>query len=908
MANDDSKQSGVGLPPGTMIGKYEVREKLGVGGMSVVYKCHDPMLDRFVAAKQISPHLAENRQFLEHFRKEAQILARLGAEQAAIVTIHDLVEDERGLFIVMEYVEGSTLEQVLASPRAPMAARPTVQLLWRLAGGMAAVHGAGIIHRDLKPGNILLAEGLRPKITDFGVAASLSGQTSMLLGTTKYMAPELFSGGDVDGRTDMYSLGLIIYELLLGREAFDEIFSDVVRDPRIATVRWMKWHANDAVAAPALHEANPSIPKELSDIVAKMMAKNPDDRYENMVALGGAIKNDLAGVALPGDVRISKPPRPAPLEAEEEAALAEEESPPAAPAPPVEQLPTAAIPKRSFSQRTRIILAAAVGVLIIAVATVAIIRNRQGIEDARKIAMDLYQKGADAYKEQDYLTAAEKLEKLQKDHPELTLLACQASVMAPMARAYLAIERGQWSEAVKLEDLANERVRDLQKATENRRLLEWTRTTVGDISGIRRYRMNVNEFEAALAEATELADQGHYRQANIVLENKVPRVGYSPERASRLEKLRKEIQRKEFETSYGDLAKTASAAAEAGEEAKALSTYQRMLDLLSSDLAYAVSPEHRQELRDKLKTQRDRLLGTRELREVHDEIAKAQAEGKAQAELTARRKLQDLRPSDENQQRILLLQAEIQYEAAMNDLRQGRKDKARETLVGILRIKDDYEPALKALDKMNADATRQRNVNDANKAYDRSQWDVALKLYAALLKEKHDSDLQAKANTCEFKLALAEVDLNRDNALAAKDKTALRRILGEYERISEIDPSWTASDITPRVNEIDRVLQRWDLIEQADALAAKSRWAAAKAALVRARSVSDSSDEVKEIEQAIRVVEYNQFVAMGRAAMNRGDLQGAKAFLRRAKERMDTPEVIRLLNEVARLIAEEEAR
>ncbi|HDZ22124.1 hypothetical protein LCGC14_0302330 [marine sediment metagenome] len=907
MANDDSKQSGVGLPSGTKIGKYEVREKLGVGGMSVVYKCYDAMLDRFVAAKQISPHLAENRQFLEHFRKEAQILARLGSEQAAIVTIHDLVEDERGLFIVMEYVEGPTLEQVLASPRAPMAARPTVQLLWRLAGGMAAVHGAGIIHRDLKPGNILLAEGLRPKITDFGVAASLSGQTSMLLGTTKYMAPELFSGGEVDGRTDMYSLGLIIYELLLGREAFDEIFSDVVRDPRIATVRWMKWHGNDAVAAPALHEANPSIPKELSDIVAKMMAKNPDARYENMAALGRAIKNDLAGVALPGDVQISKPPRPAPLEAEEDAAPDEKESPPAAPAPPVEQLPTAAIPKRSLSHRTRIILAAAVGVLIIAVATVAIVKNKLKIREAHKSAMVLYQEGADAYKEQDYLTAAKRFEEVQEKFSG-GVLAQQASVKAPMARAHLAIEAGQWSEAVKLEDLATERVRNLQKATENRRLLEWTRTIVGDISGIRRYRMNVNEFEAALAEATELADQKLYRQAIQVLKSKVPREGFSAERASRLEKLLKAIQRKEFETSYGDLAETASAAAEGGEEAKALSTYQRMLDLLSSDLAYAVSPERRQELRDQLKTQRDRLLGTRELREVYDEIAKAQAEGKAQAELTARRKLEKIRPSNENQQRILLLRAGIEYDVAMNDLDQGRKAKARERLVGILLIKDDYEPALKALGKLNSDATRQRNINDALKAYDRSQWDIALKLYATLLKEKHDSGLQAKANTCEFKLALANVDQQRDKALAAKDKMALRRLLGDYERISEIDPSWIASDITPRVDEIDRVLQRWDLIEQADVLAAKKRWAAAKAALVRARSVSDSNDEVKEIEQTIRVVEYNQFVTMGRAAMDRGDLQGANAFLRRAKERMDTPEVIGLLNEVAKLIAEQEAR
>ncbi|MHC4563778.1 MAG: serine/threonine-protein kinase [Planctomycetota bacterium] len=159
MSKDDLNQSGVGLPAGTKIGKYEVREKLGAGGTSVVYKCHDGLLDRFVAAKQISAHLAEDRKFLEHFRREAQILAKLGAEQPAIVTIYDLVEDEHGLFIVMEYVDGSTVEQILQSQPTAMAPKPAVQLLWRLAGGMAAVHGAGIIHRDLKPGNVIVSEG-----------------------------------------------------------------------------------------------------------------------------------------------------------------------------------------------------------------------------------------------------------------------------------------------------------------------------------------------------------------------------------------------------------------------------------------------------------------------------------------------------------------------------------------------------------------------------------------------------------------------------------------------------------------------------------------------------------------------------------------------------------------------------
>ena len=108
MANETSNQGGgIGLPPGVKIGKYEVKERLGMGGQSILYKCYDALLDRYVAIKQISGHLAEDPKFLERFRKEAQILARLGAQQPAIVSIHELLEDERGLFIVMEHVPGA---------------------------------------------------------------------------------------------------------------------------------------------------------------------------------------------------------------------------------------------------------------------------------------------------------------------------------------------------------------------------------------------------------------------------------------------------------------------------------------------------------------------------------------------------------------------------------------------------------------------------------------------------------------------------------------------------------------------------------------------------------------------------------------------------------------------------------
>ncbi|MFW6132648.1 MAG: protein kinase domain-containing protein, partial [Planctomycetota bacterium] len=288
MGKSNTQRDDVGLQPGAKVGKYEVVERLGIGGQAIVYKCRDPLLDRYVAVKQVSSHLADDPELLRRFREEARTLAKLGAEQPAIVTIHELVEDERGLFIVMEYVEGHTLEATLRDNPGPVDPKATLRLLWRLAAALHSVHQAGIVHRDIKPANIIVTEGMHAKLMDFGVAASRAGQASVRMGTTKYMAPELFEGDTVDARADIYSLGFITYEMLLGREKFNEIFADVIRDPQSEVLRWMKWHGNRSVHAPPVHEVNPAVPRVLSDIVARMteLVMGGDARLGRVLEVG----------------------------------------------------------------------------------------------------------------------------------------------------------------------------------------------------------------------------------------------------------------------------------------------------------------------------------------------------------------------------------------------------------------------------------------------------------------------------------------------------------------------------------------------------------------------------------------------------------------------------------------------
>ncbi len=262
---------------GATLGKYEIRERVAAGGMAVVYKAYDPGLARHVAVKQIAPHLAQDERFVERFRTEAQSLARLSATQANIVNVYELIERDHQLFLVMEYVEGKTLRAMMDRGAVPL--QTALGVVLSTALGLKAMHAGGVVHRDLTPSNIMMATDGALKITDFGLIGHSGGRTSLPMGTTKYMAPELFTGQPIDPRADIYSLGVIAYEMLLGPEKFGEIFADVLRDERAQQVRWMHWHSNPGLRAPALKDVQPGIPPLISKIVERMMEKDPSRRF-----------------------------------------------------------------------------------------------------------------------------------------------------------------------------------------------------------------------------------------------------------------------------------------------------------------------------------------------------------------------------------------------------------------------------------------------------------------------------------------------------------------------------------------------------------------------------------------------------------------------------------------------------
>ena len=209
------------LSLGAHLGPYEIRAELGHGGMGVVYTAHDPRLKRTVAIKLLPPELTRDETAKRRFLQEAQAASAL--DHPNICTIHDVGETAGGeLYLVMAHYEGETLKTRI--DRGPLALDDAVDIATQVGQGLAEAHGAGIVHRDIKPANLLITKGGVVKILDFGLAklAGVEGvtQTGTAVGTVAYMSPEQTMGQDVDHRTDIWSLGVVLYEMLAGKPPF----------------------------------------------------------------------------------------------------------------------------------------------------------------------------------------------------------------------------------------------------------------------------------------------------------------------------------------------------------------------------------------------------------------------------------------------------------------------------------------------------------------------------------------------------------------------------------------------------------------------------------------------------------------------------------------------------------------
>jgi len=274
------------MPIPEKIGRYEIKGELGRGGFATVYRAYDPRFEREVAIKFLPPELIHSDpQFRMRFEREAKIIAKL--EHPSIVPVYDVGEENNQPYFVMRYMSGLSLSERIKAHTFTI--QEAAKVIEQLAPGLDEAHSKGIVHRDLKPANILFTDKNVPLISDFGIAKFSQGDTtgnmtgSAIIGTPAYMAPEQASGDAIDGRADIYALGVILYEMVTGKQPY------TADTPLGLAIK----HVTEPV--PRILEANPTLPGWMEKVISTAMAKNPDDRFYTAVELVETIKAFLRG-------------------------------------------------------------------------------------------------------------------------------------------------------------------------------------------------------------------------------------------------------------------------------------------------------------------------------------------------------------------------------------------------------------------------------------------------------------------------------------------------------------------------------------------------------------------------------------------------------------------------------------
>jgi serine/threonine protein kinase len=285
------------IAPGTSLGAYVITARIGRGGMATVYQAHHPALDRDVAIKVLWRSLAETPGFLERFRREARAASRL--RHPNILTVYDFGEADGIAFMVTELLPGGTLADRLGHP---LPFTEVLRVVRGIGAALDVAHHAGLIHRDVKPSNILFTRDGEPVLADFGIARLVEAEEQLtvqgtLIGTPHYMAPEMASGEEAGPSSDLYSLGVVLYEMLAGEPPFP-------RPTPLATVR-----AHVHESPPSLAQRDPTISAAISAVVAHALAKHPADRFRSGLALAAAFEEAV----LSGEPPTPRPGSVAPI-------------------------------------------------------------------------------------------------------------------------------------------------------------------------------------------------------------------------------------------------------------------------------------------------------------------------------------------------------------------------------------------------------------------------------------------------------------------------------------------------------------------------------------------------------------------------------------------------------------------
>jgi len=796
----------------------------------------------------------------------------------------------------MEFVEGHTIESTLADTPEPIEVKAVLQIMWRIAAGLSGIHKAGIIHRDIKPGNIIIGDGLRLKITDFGVAARAGTPVSMRLGTTKYMAPELFAGEQpVDGRADLYSLGMIAYEMLLGRGKFSEIFQDVVRDPHSEALRWMKWHSSPEQIAPPLAEVNPQIPAALSAIVAQLMEKDPSRRLPNAETLGREIRANFSPRAQSPTGRTGKTSRlsvAAAAEAEARAPagpgmLAPSGAESLAVTDPDEGPATAEIPKQPMPLRKKLAIAGTVALVLIVAGVVLLAERMSAMAEVRRKANGAYtaalkiydeagRAGTHADKQAGYTEALEAFRTVDKKYAHQAA-ASQARVMGWLCNAHLAVLARDWEAVGNHQKRARDAVSQLQRARGD--LYEWTQQRERELDDFRTYWVRQEQYAKAIARAIAARDKGDLDRAKFILKDEARALALPGDQAEYVMALGQEIEARQRNRAFWSRIDAGDAEVKKSNWAGATSAYQEALKVLEAGRA-ALSAKIAKEWKD---TAEGKIKGVA----TEEAFAKAMASARK-----AERAKQRLAAASSYEAALKLKPAEAKtLNGKIRDLKhdhwleQGRAKLAAKRMKEAKKFFAEarkFKPSA-AVDAELAKIDQYDNfrsiVAQGHRAFYQKNYAEALKIYQRAQKLGADPDLKVKITECRYQLERQKAEVHRA-------KKEWSQAIQTLRRAKSIKPADAA-----RVDSLIQLVERERTYEAhmaaaKKALAAKN-FTAAIAALKEAKAVMAKP----EVDTMIKDVRYAEAMTKGKQAFEADDFRSALAHFKLAKRQKSTPEV-----------------
>jgi len=864
------------LKPGAKLGKYEVREQLATGGMAILYKAYDPSLDRYVAVKQIAPHLAQDERFLERFRTEAQTLARISSSQANIVTVHELIQEGGQLYLVMEYVEGTTLRVLM--DRGPVALQTGLGVLLSTALGLKAMHAQGIVHRDLSPANIMMAKDGALKITDFGLIGHSGGKTSLPMGTTKYMAPEMFTGVPVDARADLYSLGMIAYEMFVGPEKFAEVFRDVLRDERAQQVRWMHWHSNPTLAAPSLRELQPGVPPLVAKITERMMEKDPSKRFasadqvirwlrrifvmhvqgksislKDSESLEKEMETEAAGAARPAGARSGAARAPAGAAAGGAAAAPAQES----------GEKTAPLPQVRWTWKRAAFWAAVTAGPLILVAAGLLYWSHSETAKRVRMAQEIQAEGDDLYKKGEYAAADVVFTKMVNDFRDLDSHARYAKEHALRARAENALEKKEWGKA---DEFAMEAERKYSAEP------TW-------VTSFRKRFSRAQDIEQQMKDAELAQQKGDFTKAIDLLTDLQAKYA-DLQLNDVISELRDKLELKEYTRLIDD----GKANFEKG-------------NLNAARLAFEGAKKIREtpEVNDLLKN----LTNKEEVRRLLALAQKAEAAKKPGDARGYYAKILELEPSDDIRKKMNFAGAEELAAQAEELEKNGLVKEANEIWAKVLALNLTHAKAVAALQR----AGHQQNLDNCMKAgktaMGAQQWDQAINSFKEarkLVDPVKEKELLAQIDGQIVEASYQKAKGRSVEALKQKQFEEAERLAIEAQGFKDTE------EINGLITQIDTHRRYYGHLDTGKALLRQVSYVKGLASFDAAKKVMDT----QEVRDLIADTNYRRYLAQGKSYRDDKRFKEALPVLKMAQRARDTIEVQALIQQIEMMLAAEQ--